>query len=222
MYGNLPRSSRDRVITIQFHPSQEYFGVQAADKSVELFRVREHDEIRKKMQRRKRRQKEKGKEVTETSDEIQVEDEFTPHVIVRTPVKVRSFDFAPITDVKKAGQIQFVASLINNTIDVYSAPLPAKKTANEDQPEPVRMHSLDLQGHRGDIRSLALSSDDELLASASNSKYHKGDYRPVFYRISFYLPNPVKRFIEGLERQDSILHPFFGMWFCIMLCILTW
>lgn len=173
LYGNLPRSSRDRVITVQFHPSQEYVGVQAADKSVELFRVREHDEIRKKMQRRKRRQKEKGKEV-EASDEIQVEDEFTPHVIVRTPVKVRSFDFAPVTDVKKAGQIQFMVSLINNTIDIYSAPLPVKKTANEDQPEPVRMHSLDLQGHRGDIRTLALSSDDELLASASNSKYTLG------------------------------------------------
>ncbi|KAI8582054.1 hypothetical protein K450DRAFT_228806 [Umbelopsis ramanniana AG] len=168
LYGHLPRSSRDRVITVQFHPSQEYIGVQAADKSVELYRVRDHDEIRKKMQRRKRRQKEKGKEVEE-SDEIQVEDEFTPHVIVRTPVKVRSFDFAPVTDVKKAGSIQMLTSLINNTIDVYSAPLPVKKTANEDQPEPVRMHSLDLQGHRGDIRTLALSSDDELLASASNN-----------------------------------------------------
>ncbi|CAM0136951.1 beta transducin [Umbelopsis sp. WA50703] len=168
LYGNLPRSSRDRVITVQFHPSQEYIGVQAADKSVELYRVREHEEIRKKMQRRKRRQKEKGKEI-EASDEIQVEDEFTPHVIVRTPVKVRSFDFAPVTDVKKAGQIQFVASLINNTIDVYSAPLPVKKASNEEQPEPVRLHSLDLQGHRGDIRALALSTDDELLASASNN-----------------------------------------------------
>ncbi|KAI8372806.1 WD40-repeat-containing domain protein [Radiomyces spectabilis] len=167
LYGNVPRQSRDRIVTIQFHPSGKYVGVQAADKAVEIYAIRDYEYIRKKIQRRKKRAKEKGKEI-EISEEIQAEDEFSSQTIVRTPAKVRSFDFAPVTDVEKAGGVQFAVSLNNNVLEVYNAPLSKSKSA-EEADEPVRVYSLDLQGHRSDIRTLALSSDDELLASASNN-----------------------------------------------------
>ncbi|KAI9266512.1 WD40-repeat-containing domain protein [Phascolomyces articulosus] len=168
VYGNIPRNSRDRIVTILFHPSGKYVGVQAADKAVELYQIRDHEQIRKKIQRRKKRAKEKGKQVDEVSDEIQPEDEFHSYTIVRAPSKIRSFDFAPVQDVKKAGHIQLAVSLNDNVIEVYNAPLPAEKKS-DPQDDPTRASSIDLQGHRSDIRAVALSANDDLLASASHN-----------------------------------------------------
>ena len=62
-----------------------------------------------------------------------------------------------------------MVSLNDNVIEVYNAPLPADKKADPAL-EPSRQASIDMHGHRSDIRSVALSSDDEVLASASNGK----------------------------------------------------
>lgn len=166
VYGQIPRQSRDRIVTIQFHPSGKFVGVQANDKSVEVYKLRDHESIRKKIQRRKKRAREKGKDEAEISNEIEAEDEFTSECLVRTPAKVRSFDFAPAADVEKAGEIQIVASLSNNTIEAYTVPVTHEK---KEEAEASRLYSIDVPGHRSDIRTLALSSDDELLASASSN-----------------------------------------------------
>ncbi|CAO3587349.1 unnamed protein product [Absidia cylindrospora] len=168
LYGNLPRHSRERISTIRFHPSGEFVGVQAADRSVQLYRIRDFDYIRKKIQRRRKRAKEKGKSADEVSDEVQVEDEIKSQTIIRTPAKVGSFDFAPVKDVAKAGHVQILASLTNNSIEVYNAAYDLDKK-DEETEEYTKLHSIDLQGHRSDIRTLALSSDDGVLASASQN-----------------------------------------------------
>lgn len=58
-----------------------------------------------------------------------------------------------------------MTALASNAIEVYNIPRPAK---SKDIPEVVRCFSVDLPGHRTDVRTLSLSSDDEILASASN------------------------------------------------------
>lgn len=58
-------------------------------------------------------------------------------------------------------------ALSNNSLEVYSLP-PPSKSKGALFPEPVLLHELSLLGHRSDIRTLCLSSDDQLLASASN------------------------------------------------------
>lgn len=168
VYGQIPRQSRDRIVTIRFHSSGKFVGVQANDKSVEIYKVRDHETIRKKIQRRKKRAREKGKNEDEISVNIEAEDEFTSECLVRTPAKVRSFDFAPVADVEKAGQLHIVASLSNNTIEAYTVPVTHEKKTEESQ-EPSRLYSIDVPGHRSDIRTLTLSNDDELLASASSN-----------------------------------------------------
>lgn len=107
LYGNVPRSARDRVVSIKFHPSGKFVGVQSNDKTVELYQVREHDEIRKKIQRRRKRAKEKGKDI-EISDDILAEDLYHSYMIVRAPTKVRSFDFPPKDDYEKKGHVQVI------------------------------------------------------------------------------------------------------------------
>lgn len=182
----LPLSSKHRVSQITFHPSRAYLAVQSHDRSVEIFRIRTEEEVRKKQARRKKRAKEKkeqakskGKAVEKDdvddagdvgSDEVTIPDLFTPYLVVRASGKVRSFDFADEESASAIakGTTQIFLALANNALEVYNIPQPAK--SKEDVPEATRMLSLDLPGHRADVRTLCLSSDDVLLASAANGR----------------------------------------------------
>lgn len=99
---SLPLSSRHRVSQIMFHPTQPYLAVQSHDRSVEIFRIRTEEEVRKKQARRKKRSKEKKKKTQEAEDqvsdadgedEIKLVDLFTPYLVVRASAKIRSFEF---------------------------------------------------------------------------------------------------------------------------------
>jgi len=57
-----------------------------------------------------------------------------------------------------------MAALSNNSVEIYTSGL-----QSAEQPT-VQNSIIDLHGHRSDIRTLALSSDDEMLLSGSNSK----------------------------------------------------
>ncbi|KAI0347395.1 WD40 repeat-like protein [Trametopsis cervina] len=179
----LPLSSKHRVSQITFHPTHPYLAVQSHDRSVEIFRIRTEEEVRKKQARRKKRSKEKkgqakvkGKaaepEVAEGDDnaeeEVTIPDLFTPYLVVRASGKVRSFDFADEESASAIakGTISIFLALANNALEVYTIPQPSKSKG--DVLEPTRTMSLDLPGHRADVRALCLSSDDVLLASAAN------------------------------------------------------
>ena len=106
-------ASTHRVSQITFHPSRPYLAVQSHDRTVELFRIRTEDEIRKKQARRRKRQKEKEQakrkkaaehdddahmqvdgDTEEANSNIELVDLFTPYLVVRASGKIRSFDFA--------------------------------------------------------------------------------------------------------------------------------
>lgn len=84
---------------------------------------------------------------------------------MRASGKVRSFDFAEEEHGKKENT-HILLALSTNALEVYSIPPPTK--SKEGVPEASRVLSVDLPGHRTDVRALCLSSDDVLLASASN------------------------------------------------------
>lgn len=180
----LPLSSKHRVSQITFHHSHPYLAVQSHDRSVEIFRIRTEEEVRKKQARRLKRAKEKkeqarakGKGTEAEKDEdadighkdIELVDLFTPYLVVRASGKIRSFDF-PDEESNVKGNTNIFLALSTNALETYSFPPPSKdKTA---QPEATRTLSVELPGHRTDVRTLCLSSDDFLLASASNGEYH--------------------------------------------------
>ena len=114
----IPLSSKHRVSQLSFHPRLQYLAVQSHDRSVEIFRVRTEDEIRKKQARRKKRarekKKEKGLQESDVEDEenegereIDLVELFTPYLIVRSSGKIRSFDFGGemATDAKGNAQV---------------------------------------------------------------------------------------------------------------------
>lgn len=99
-------------------------------------------------------------------------------------------------------------ALSNNALEVYNIPQPTK--SKDEPPEAARIYALDLPGHRTDVRTLCLSADDTLLASASNGKFIESSY-PTLTAMGF-----VCRHAQDLEFADDILHPYYRLWSCNM------
>lgn len=135
--ASLPLSTRHRVSQLLFHRSKAFIAVQSHDRTIDVFRVRTEDEIRKKQARRKRREREKtktkaekgkdkvtsevhdGMEIDEESQTVALADLFTPYLVVRASGKIRSFSFSddPANDAKSGFN---VSSLMPSSGAIYS------------------------------------------------------------------------------------------------------
>lgn len=122
--STLPLAARHRVSQITFHPLLPYLAVQSHDRSVEVFRIRNEEEVRKKQLRRKKREKEKqqisqdkigGKKaeaepqpetVGGEEEDINLIDLFTPYIVLRASGKIKSFDFSGGSDFKGGFQVR--------------------------------------------------------------------------------------------------------------------
>ncbi|KAI8055175.1 WD40-repeat-containing domain protein [Syncephalis plumigaleata] len=179
-YGAIQRQSRERAITLQFHSNGKFLLCQSADKVIEVFRIRTEEEIQKKQQRRAKRHREKQRKKGQANDaddtgnaeateqQVTASDRISAYQMIHAPAKIRSADFSPAKDSARVTTSQILVSLNNNMLEVYSVPYPSKdKTV--PTPTPSKLFTTDMQGHRSDIRTLSLSSDDDLLCSASNN-----------------------------------------------------
>ncbi|KAF2830965.1 WD40 repeat-like protein [Ophiobolus disseminans] len=174
--GILYRQGKDRAQGIAFYARADYIAVHGAEKAVEVWRIRSEEEVRKSLARKRRRKREKAKgetngdhEAEEADDKVEVADAeigevFVPYVTVRTAGKVRSVSWMHTRGSKK---LQLLVGTNNNLIDIYEIPQKGK-SKTEEAPDYNRTLSVELAGHRNDIRALALSSDDRMLASASS------------------------------------------------------
>ena len=182
--GTLYRHGKDRTLGIAYHPSGDYLAVHGSDKAIELLLIRTPSEVQKSLARKRRRRREKavadsvkesktngdnGVENDAAEEEVvaSISDVLVPYVILRTGGKLRSVDWAS-TRVGKT--IQILAATTNNQLEIYDIPTKQKEKRSklDEPPEYNRVFSVDMPGHRTDIRSVALSSDDRMLASASN------------------------------------------------------
>ncbi|WVQ82103.1 hypothetical protein IAT38_004231 [Cryptococcus sp. DSM 104549] len=183
----LPLPSSSHPITqIAFHPTLPLLLLQTSDRSVAVIRLRTEEEVSAKRARRKKRDREKkkkgkgdakvqGEEEEEDNDneEVKWEERVTTWCTVRANAKIKSFSFADegVSSVK--GGISLLLALANNSLESYTIPSPSSasrksKLPDGSSPEPVKTHSLELPGHRQDIRTLSISSDDQVIASASS------------------------------------------------------
>ncbi|KAJ9625507.1 beta transducin [Taxawa tesnikishii (nom. ined.)] len=164
--GVLHRQSKERAISVRFHPKADYIAVHGSEKAVEIWRIR--------LARKRKRKREKAAAVGASLEEevenqlaaADVAEVFVPYVIVRTGGKARSVAW---TASRLSKAVQLLISTTNNQLELYNitAKDKGKKSASAEAPEYNRTLSVDMPGHRTDIRALALSSDDRMLASAS-------------------------------------------------------
>ena len=182
--GIMYRQGKDRTLGVSFHPRSSYIAAHGSEKAVEVWRIRSESEVQKAIARKRKRRKEKvmaaaGQESKENVElvngekeigdlsSVPITDVIVPYVIVRTTGKVRSISWAG----RRAGKsLQLLAATTNNQLELYEATTKQKEKSSksDEPPDYTRPYSVDMPGHRTDVRSLALSSDDRMLASACN------------------------------------------------------
>ncbi|EDU50693.1 F-box/WD repeat containing protein pof1 [Pyrenophora tritici-repentis] len=174
--GILYRQGKDRTQCISFYGRADYIAVHGAEKAVEIWRIKTPEEVRKSLVRKRKRKREKSKSETNGEAQEGMDDDkvnaadaeigevFVPYVTVRTAGKVRSVAWMHIKGTKK---LQLLVGTNNNLLDVYEIPQ-RSNSKSEEAPDYSRTLSVELSGHRNDVRALALSSDDRMLASASS------------------------------------------------------
>ncbi|KAI9153754.1 hypothetical protein LWI28_016063 [Acer negundo] len=173
-FGEIQRQSKDRVATVRFNKSGNLLACQVAGKTVEVFRVLDNAEAKRKAKRRLHRKKEKKAakgtvEETENKDHshgteedgnnpvVTVPDVFKILQTIRAGKKICSISFCPTAP--KNSLASLALSLNNNLLEFYSI----ESTSN------TKTLAIDLQGHRSDVRSLTLSADNTLLMSTSHN-----------------------------------------------------
>lgn len=182
-HGSLKRSTGDRVAKCEYVGGGEaaFLVCQGAGKVVDIWRIRSEKEAEKRKKRREKRKEEKkkkkknsnkDKKEEEDADEVPKAEEHEEDVkamdevelieTIRCKSKVASFSVDPSRHKKKyLLRIVFVTS--HNALEVWDV----KKV--EEDIESSKRATIDGPGHRSDVRSLALSSDDSLCVSTSNS-----------------------------------------------------
>ena len=182
--GILYRQGKDRTTGVTFQSKGTYIAAHGSEKAVEIWRIRTEGEVQKALARKRKRRREKLSTAASLEGNIEIDqldaeqdadnvqsahitDVIVPYVIVRTTGKVRSIDWVG----QRTGKnLQLVVATSNNQLELYSVMIKSKdKSSKPDEPPDYnRPFSVDMPGHRTDVRSLALSSDDRMLASASN------------------------------------------------------
>ncbi|XP_023544503.1 WD repeat-containing protein 3-like [Cucurbita pepo subsp. pepo] len=174
LFGEIMRQSKDRVSTVRFNKSGNLLACQVAGKTVELFNVLDETEAKHKAKRRIKRKKEKkagkgeldvienGETNHATGEEgsgsiITVPDVFKLLHTIRASKKICSISFCP--SIPKNSLSTLALSLNNNLLEFYSVESSAV----------TKLHSIELLGHRSDVRSVTLSSDNSLLMSTSHN-----------------------------------------------------
>ncbi|KAK8853493.1 hypothetical protein IAR55_004200 [Kwoniella newhampshirensis] len=183
----LPSSSQP-ISQLAFHPTLPLLLLQTSDRTTSIIRLRSEEEVNAKRARRKKREREKGKkkskgkgdeeeldgDVAEDAGIVVWEERATTWCTVRANAKVKSFSFADGEIASAKGGVSLLLALANNSIESYTIPSPsassrkASKLPDGQSPDPVKTHSIELPGHRQDIRAIAISSDDQTIVSAAN------------------------------------------------------
>ncbi len=182
--GILYRQGKDKTMGVTFHPSGNYIAAHGSEKVVELWRIRSESEVQKHLARKRKRRREKEAAKVDRDAKLngelvngdhkegdissaEISEIFVPYVIVRTTGKIRSIDWAAG---KVSKSIKLLAATTNNQLEIFNVLTESKEKGSktDEPPEYSRPFSVEMPGHRTDIRSLALSSDDRMLASACN------------------------------------------------------
>uniref|UniRef100_A0A7N2M7D1 Small-subunit processome Utp12 domain-containing protein n=1 Tax=Quercus lobata TaxID=97700 RepID=A0A7N2M7D1_QUELO len=173
-FGEIQRQSKDRVSTVAFNKSGNLLACQVAGKTVEIFRILDEAKAKHKAKRRLNRKKEKKSakgeaEVMENGDTnhgtgeegnallVTAPDVFKLLHTVRASKKICSISFCPITPKNLLATLAL--SLNNNMLEFYSI----------ENSGTTKTLAIELQGHRSDVRSVTLSSDNSLLMSTSHN-----------------------------------------------------
>ncbi|XP_035031091.1 WD repeat-containing protein 3 [Hippoglossus stenolepis] len=164
--GSILREARDRVVSLTSDARARVIACHGNDSVLELFTVLTNEEVQKKMTKKLKKAKKKASKAQEEAGEEaaaepvvekMLKDEIVRLTNIKASSKIRWVDCLSCT----GGELKVALLLQNNTIETYSL-----KTLDKT-PEPNKTSRLTLGGHRTDVRTLAFSSDNLAILSAS-------------------------------------------------------
>ena len=175
MQGGLTRQSNERGQTISYSRDGSLLAVQSAGKTLEVYRVRTRDEVEKKIKRRLKRIREKKGSETSESSQPQLTDELQLLASLKTDHKMRSFAFGKSSSTRA----QVIISFTTNCVEIYKLDVESDDVEEEDEDDKKkrkrgfevsmdRTRTIELPGHRSDVRGIAISGDDTLLLTAAS------------------------------------------------------
>ncbi|XP_038657917.1 WD repeat-containing protein 3 [Scyliorhinus canicula] len=164
--GSVFREGRDRVVSLATDTSSEIVACHGTDGVLEVFKILSEEEVNKKIEKKQKKAKKKAKRKAESGEsdvdlepevERTLKDEIQKITNIKVSGKIRSFNFLLLPN----GELKAVMLLHNNTVEAYSLNLTMKT------PECTKVARITIAGHRTDVRTLAFSSDNIAVLSAS-------------------------------------------------------
>ncbi|XP_029314804.1 WD repeat-containing protein 3 [Cottoperca gobio] len=162
--GSILREARDRVVSLAADAKARVIACHGNDFILELFTVLSEEEVQKRMKKKMKKAKKKaskaqedeGVEAAEPAVDRTLKDEILRLINIKASAKIRWVDCLSCA----GGELKVALLLQNNTVETYSLKPSDKPTANKTS-------RLTLGGHRTDVRTLAFSSDNLAVLSAS-------------------------------------------------------
>ncbi|XP_028250264.1 WD repeat-containing protein 3 [Parambassis ranga] len=164
--GSILREARDRVVSLTADSKARVIACHGNDSVLELFTVLSEEEVQRKMTKKLKKAKKKAAKAQEVADEEAAEEPVVERMLkdeiirltnIKASAKIRWVDCLSCA----GGELRVALLLQNNTIETYSL-----KTSDKT-PTANKTARLTLGGHRTDVRTLAFSSDNLAVLSAS-------------------------------------------------------
>ncbi|KAM4558542.1 WD repeat-containing protein 3 [Odontesthes bonariensis] len=164
--GSILREARDRVVSLSTDTKARVIACHGSESVLELFTVLSEGDVQRKMTKKLKKAKKKaakaqeedaGEQKAEPVVERMLKDEIIRLTSIKASAKIRWVDCLSCA----GGELKVALLLQNNTIETYSL-----KTLDKT-PAANKTARLTLGGHRTDVRTLAFSSDNLAVLSAS-------------------------------------------------------
>ncbi|XP_041858457.1 WD repeat-containing protein 3 [Melanotaenia boesemani] len=163
--GSILREARDRVVSMTTDARARVIACHGNDSVLEVFTVLSEEEVQRKMTKKLKKAKKKaakaqedaGEQTAEPVVERMLKDEIIRLTNIKASAKIRWVDCLSCA----GGELKVALLLQNNTVETYSL-----KTSDKT-PTANKTARLTLGGHRTDVRTLAFSSDNLAVLSAS-------------------------------------------------------
>ncbi|XP_062906768.1 WD repeat-containing protein 3 [Mobula hypostoma] len=165
--GSVFRAGRNRVVSLATDLSQEVIICHGTDSVLEVFKILSEEEVNKKIEKKQRKAKKKAKKRAESGEsgidldpvvERTLKDEIQEVTKIKASAKVRSFSVLHMPN----GGLKIVVLLQNNTVEAFNLNISMEKPS-----ECTKLARITVAGHRTDARTLAFSSDNIAVLSAS-------------------------------------------------------
>lgn len=172
----ISKKSKSRGVSISFKNlkisdyTYETFCIQNADKTIEFFKIKSESELKKTIAKKKKNLREKNfseNEILTYLKQNEVKLKIEELYVLQTNYKITSFSWIKTSP----RNVELALTLANNTIEHYTLVKPDElQSGKKFDFKFTKDYVVETLGHRTDIRSIDISSDNKTILTASDGQ----------------------------------------------------